>query len=54
MGHAEEVVERARLRPRRERVVQETNQIVGNRAGAMLSMPRATVGDIFSPRERGR
>lgn len=23
-------------------------------AGAMLSMPRATVGDIFSPRERGR
>ena len=23
-------------------------------AGAMLSMPRATIGDIFSPRERGR
>jgi EmrB/QacA subfamily drug resistance transporter len=23
-------------------------------AGAMLSMPRATVGDIFNPRERGR
>ncbi len=23
-------------------------------AGAMLSMPRATVGDIFTPRERGR
>jgi multidrug resistance protein len=23
-------------------------------AGAMLSMPRATIGDIFNPRERGR
>lgn len=23
-------------------------------AGAMLSMPRATIGDIFTPRERGR
>jgi MFS family permease len=23
-------------------------------AGAMMSMPRATIGDIFNPRERGR
>jgi len=23
-------------------------------AGAMMSMPRATIGDIFTPKERGR
>ncbi len=28
--------------------------VQGIGAGAMLSMPRATIGDIFSPRERGR
>lgn len=28
--------------------------IQGLGAGAMLSMPRATIGDIFNPRERGR
>lgn len=28
--------------------------VQGLGAGAMLSMPRATIGDIFNPRERGR
>ncbi|EQD35090.1 multidrug transport protein, partial [mine drainage metagenome] len=35
-----------------ELILARAGQGIG--AGAMLSMPRATIGDIFNPRERGR